>query len=294
MRRRRRPYYNANHDRWLISYADYVTLLLALFVVLYAMSSVDVERLQTMVSGMRTAFVETGTEAGGIDRALPEPGGSESESDAGTDPDADDVPYVVLRDRIETTLERAGGSDEGNARMQTHRSDRGLVISLAAEDFFESGETRILGDALGPLNAIGSVLALSALPIRVEGHTDDRPIESERFPSNWELSTARASAVARHLIEHLEIAPTRIGASGYAEYRPIAPNDSEKNRALNRRIDIVVLKSDRAAIEEPAAPEGQDRSELESLLERLPPVEEPAARDNVGSTLSPAPNRPEA
>ncbi|MDP6977765.1 MAG: flagellar motor protein MotB, partial [Myxococcota bacterium] len=175
MRRRRRPYYQPNHDRWLISYADYVTLLLALFVVLYAMSSVDVDRLQTMVSGMRTAFVETGSEAGGSDRALPEPGGSPSDEATGADPDADDLPYVVLRDRVEATLEDARGSDQGENGMQTHRSDRGLVISLAAEEFFESGDTRILSDALGPLNAIGSVLALSTLPIRVEGHTDDRP-----------------------------------------------------------------------------------------------------------------------
>ncbi len=294
MRRRRRPYYRPNHDRWLISYADFVTLLLALFVVLYAMSSVDLDRLQTMVSGMRTAFVETGTEAGGADRALPEPGGSPSEQTTGTDPDANDVPYVVLRDRIESTLESQHGSDQGESGLQTHRSDRGLVISLAAEEFFESGDTRILTDALGPLNAIGSVLALSTLPIRVEGHTDDLPIQSEHFPSNWELSSARASAVARHLIERLSIAPSRIGASGYAEYRPIAPNDSDKNRALNRRIDIVVLKSDFAALEEPASPASNDQVELKTLLDQLPPVEEPKSPDQVGGLVSPDPDRPEA
>lgn len=271
MRRRRRPYYRPNPDRWLISYADYVTLLLALFVVLYAMSSVDVGRLQTVVAGMRTAFVETGTEAGGTDRRLPRPGGSPSQTDRGADPDSEDVPYLVLRDRIEATLEHEGGTDPGNRGTRTHRSDRGLVISLAAGDFFESGETRMLEQALGPLDAIGSVLALSSLPLRIEGHTDDRPIRNGKFASNWELSTGRASAVARYLIERLDIAPTRIGASGYAEYRPVAPNDSDRNRALNRRIDIVVLKAEHAAIEEP---QGESQGELESILERLPPMEE--------------------
>lgn len=294
MRRRRRPYYRANHDRWLISYADYVTLLLALFVVLYAMSSVDVDRLQTMVSGMRTAFVETGSEAGGIDRALPDDGGSQSREATGAEPDAADVPYVVLRDRLETTLENQRGSDQGDQGVQTHRSDRGLVISLAAEDFFESGETEILSSALGPLNAIGTVLALSNLPIRIEGHTDDRPIGNDRFPSNWELSTARASAVARHLIDELSIEPRRIGASGYAEFHPIAPNDSEKNRALNRRIDIVVLKSEVAAAETPESPaRGEDR-ELEDLLDRLPPVEDADAPDTLGRRDGEDIGRPEA
>ncbi|MCP4036163.1 MAG: flagellar motor protein MotB [bacterium] len=274
MRRRRRPYYRPNHDRWLISYADYVTLLLALFVVLYAMSTVDMERLQGVVAGMRTAFVETGSEAGGIELPLHDPGGSRSDETSGADADTDDVPYVMLRDRLENTLEDQGGSDSGDGRAQTHRSDRGLVISLAAKDFFEPGETKILSQALDPLNAIGSVLALSTVPIRVEGHTDDQPIRNQRFASNWELSTARAAAVARYLIENLQIAPTRIGASGYAQYRPIAPNDTPDNRALNRRIDIVVLKAAQAEQEEPEAGTAESTTPLETLLDQLPPIEE--------------------
>jgi hypothetical protein len=100
--------------------------------------------------------------------------------------------------------------------------------------------------------------------------------------------------VARYLIERLNIAPTRIGASGYAEFRPIAPNDTDKNRALNRRIDIVVLKSDLAAIEEPESPASDEQAELETLLDQLPPVEEPKGPDQVGGVVSPDPDRPEA
>ncbi len=272
MRRRRRPYYRPEQDRWLISYADYVTLLLALFIVLYAMSTVDMERLQGVVSGMRTAFVETSAEPGGIEAMLPQTAQSRGTERASTDPAGTDVSYVLLRDRIEATLEEQKQTDQGAAHPRTHRSDRGLVISLAAKDFFRQGETAILQEALGALNAIGAVLALSTQPIRIEGHTDDSPINTDRFPSNWELSSARASAVARYLIERLKISPTRIGASGYAEYRPIAPNDTPRNRALNRRIDIVVLKAAQAAVEQPTADTPQAPTPLETLLDQLPPV----------------------
>lgn len=280
MRRRRRPYYKPNHDRWLISYADYVTLLLALFVVLYAMSSVDMERLQGVVSGMRTAFVETGTEAGGIEREIPTPGGSLERETSEVRQSTSDVSYQNLRERIESTIEAHGETDDGIAGMQTRRSDRGIVISLSAKDFFEPGETRILNDALTPLKAIGSVLALSALPVRIEGHTDDTPIENPRFPSNWELSTARASAVARYLVEELSVAPNRVGASGYAEFRPVVPNDTPENRALNRRIDIVVLKEMDTAASAGSPGTTQTPSSLETLLDQLPPVSANSALTN--------------
>jgi chemotaxis protein MotB len=286
VRRRRRPYYRPNQDRWLISYADYVTLLLALFVVLYAMSTVDAARLESVVAGMRTAFVETGTEAGGIEAPILTPGGSKvRESNTGKK-ENNDVSYVLLRDRLEDTVGKQQSAAQGEIPMQSHRSDRGLVISVAANDFFEPGETQILRSALDPLNAIGAVLALSSQPIRIEGHTDDIPIKTSLYPSNWELSTARASAVARHMIERLNIAPQRIGASGYAEYRPIVPNDSAENRAINRRIDIVVLKSAQAIQEEPEASGGPDPTGLETLLNQLPPL---AVRSRLQSALDELP-----
>ena len=274
MRRRRRPYYRPDSDRWLISYADYVTLLLALFVVLYAMSSVDKERMQSAISGMRTAFAQTDSSSVSIETVIQIPRANPSDETDTSEDDDSDISYVILRDRLETTLEEQTGTDSDAAGMRTHRSDRGLVISLAAKDFFHPGDTEILREALGPLNAIGSVLALSTQLIRIEGHTDDTPINTERFPSNWELSTARASAVARHLIKHLQIAPRRIGASGYAEFQPIAPNDSPENRALNRRIDIVVLKTAQEQVEQPEIDELEARSPLQTLLEQLPPLSE--------------------
>ena len=273
MRRLRRVDYNPHHERWLISYADYVTLLLALFVVLYAMSTVDQERLNGVVSGMRTAFVETGTTSGGIEGGIPTPGAAPNEKERGAGKGESDVSYLLLRDRLETTIEAQKGTDSGVSGMQAHRSDRGLIITLAAKDFFKPGDTKILPDAMSPLNAIGTVLALSTQPLRIEGHTDDTPIRSDKYPSNWELSTARASAVARHLIDHLNIAPQRIGAAGYAQFRPVAKNDSVENRALNRRIDIVVLNSGQVEIEEPESIGGKDSS-LETLLDQLPPVED--------------------
>lgn len=274
MRRRRRPHYRPSHDRWLISYADYVTLLLALFVVLYAMSTVDMERIQSVVSGMRTAFVDTSAAPSEIAAVLHSPGRSPKGDATGAQEDASDVSYVLLRDRLEAMPVNRKGTDSGATGMRIHRSDRGLVISLAAKDFFHPGETQLLREALDLLSAIGSVLALSALPVRIEGHTDNTPIHTSRFPSNWELSTARASAVARHLIQNLQISPHRIGASGYAGYHPIAPNDTPENRALNRRIDIVVLKPAQAVLEQPESNAANVPSALETLLDQLAPVPE--------------------
>ena len=274
MRRRRRPYYRPERDRWLISYADYVTLLLALFIILYAMSSVDKERMESAISGMRSAFINADSPAGSIDSVIQILRINPRDEAKVGEEDESDISYVILRDRLETTLAEQTGAASEAAGVRTHRSDRGLVISLAAKDFFHPGDTKILAEAIGPLNAIGSVLALSTQLIRIEGHTDDTPIHTEKFPSNWELSTARAAAVARHLIKNLNISPSRIGASGYAEFQPIAPNDSPENRSLNRRIDIVVLKTAQAEVEEPVFSPKDAPTPLETLLEQLPPIPE--------------------
>jgi chemotaxis protein MotB len=170
-----------------------------------------------------------------------------------------------VRDRIATGIERGPASAVGDAvRMTT--TPRGLVISLAASRFFAPASAELTAEALPVLESIGAVLAPLRLSVRIEGHTDDRPIATEHFPSNWELSAARATAVVRYLLEHFELAPERLTAAAYASYRPVAPNADEEGRSRNRRVDVVVLSPLEARQEaDPAMQELEAREALDSL-----------------------------
>jgi len=265
-----------SHDRWLLSYADFVTLLLALFVVLYAVSAVDAQRLQELAHGVRSAFESPGSRGSGILEGMgPSRAGPNTLGRPTTLPAAK-TEFLVLRDRLATSMNPKDGEEGAGPGVELRKTERGLIISLSSADFFPAGDIEMSESGLRTLDAISAVLALESAPLRVEGHTDDRPIETGLFPSNWELSTARASAVVRHLIERHGVAPARVGAAGYAEYRPLVPNDSDENRALNRRIDIVVLAS--AAVES-EEPEADEEMALQRLLDRLPEIEELPSED---------------
>jgi chemotaxis protein MotB len=198
-------------DRWLLSYADLVTLLLALFIVLYAAS--DKERARQIAE----AFSVQNTGGAGV---LP---GSASEKDERSAADRKLLDNPVL---IQKTKMR--------------QSKYGLVVSLSEAGFFASGEAAINTDAESVISALAASLRDSQVQIRIEGHTDSTPISTGRYPSNWELSTARASSVLAKLIEH-SVDPARLSASGYAGFQPIADNSTPEGRAQNRRVDIVIL-----------------------------------------------------
>jgi chemotaxis protein MotB len=139
--------------------------------------------------------------------------------------------------------------------ITTEIDERGLVIHVKENAFFESGQAELTPAAKTALDAIGEVIQGIDNFIRVEGHTDDRPIHTAQFPSNWELSTSRATQVVRYFLSKYAFAPDKISVSGYAEHRPIAPNDTPENRARNRRVDIVILAPKRGA-DEPLIPDG--------------------------------------
>jgi len=253
-RRLRRQVAHSNQDRWLVSYADFITLLFAFFVVLYASSQVDKRKADRLAVAIRSAFQDLGGfSASAVQipsnankpvsfsalqamenaelKSVPEP--APEASDEGSDPD-----LSILQSQLQEALGHEIARDE----IALHETPEGIVISMREFGFFESGSGTVKASALSTLDRIGSLLAVRTYKLRVEGHTDNVPIHTAHFASNWELSTTRATEVVRLLMLRYRLDPGRLAAAGYAQYHPLASNDTEKGRALNRRVDIVVLK----------------------------------------------------
>ncbi|MBK6587733.1 MAG: OmpA family protein [Acidobacteria bacterium] len=200
-----------NRDRWLVSYADLVTLLLALFIVMYAAS--DKERASKIVEGMST--MSTG--GNGI-----LPGNATEKTD---------------REKFEEAL-MANPVLLQKAKMRQTKD--GLVISLSEAGFFAPGEAVIDTQADSVIATIAESVKGAPAKIRIEGHTDSTPISNARYPSNWELSTARAASVLMRLTEK-GIEPERLSAAGYGGFQPVADNATPEGRAQNRRVDVVII-----------------------------------------------------
>ncbi len=211
-----------SRDRWLISYADLVTLLFALFVVLYAAANHD--RARAVMQGLAVQFGDAPvTPAREVAGRGVLPGG-----------DALDAERAMI--------ERAFAASETlRARARATMTERGLVVSLAEAGFFAPGEAALREDARTPVDTLADALGASGAQVRVEGHTDSTPISTARYPSNWELSAARASAVLARLSAR-GLPTSRLSVAGYAGERPFADNSTPEGRALNRRVDLVILR----------------------------------------------------
>jgi chemotaxis protein MotB len=215
------------HDRWLLSYADLVTLLLALFTTLYAASSLDAKKLDPIALSMREAFNTppgTATAGGSLVTVVP-------------------PVTVVAGEPLELRLARDLADAVRLDRIEIRRDGRGLVLSLPEKAAFATGSPELSGEARAMIRRIADAAAPVGNAIRIEGHTDNVPIRGPRFASNLELSTARASAVVAFLVESGAIDASRLSAAGYGEFHPRVANDTPENRAKNRRIDIVVLEA---------------------------------------------------
>ena len=229
-----------SHERWLLSYADFITLLFAFFAMMYAISSVDAEKLSTISHALQVAFDDTsrGRSIASGAGLMPERG---SRLVAGLD--TSDVRAMVTR--------------ELEAELAAHRLDivadhRGLVLSIPEAGLFPIGTDEISPEAQALIARVAATVAKVPNPVRVEGHTDDLPIHTARFRSNWDLSTARASRVIEFMVEHGGIDARRLSAAGYAEFRPRVLNTSPDTRKQNRRVDVVILNDATALTEEPA------------------------------------------
>jgi chemotaxis protein MotB len=241
--RRRKTEEPVNHDRWLVSYADFVTLLFAFFTTMYAISRVDAEKLSVMVQSMQQAFqpgrVVSGPPAVAVDDRPQAPA-----------PPAPALPFEQLRSNLADQLAKLGIQDWVDLEID----DRGLVISMREVGSFGVGSADLSPAGQDLLRYIGGVLAGLDNHVRIEGHTDDVPIHTARFTSNWQLSAARATNVVAFLLENTGTRPDRVSVAGYAEHHPRVSNDSEAGRSRNRRVDLVIL-SPATASEEPRARE---------------------------------------
>ena len=224
--RRRRNLHQ--RERWLVSYADLATLLLAFFVVLYAVSRLDAERLSQLSSALQAAAARN--PAPPVSAAAPE-----SEE---------------LRD-LSRSVEQMINDEQLRGRVSIRADHRGLVISLAEAGFYDAGSDRIHDAADAIIAGLARHLRPLSNQIRVEGHSDSTPIRSPRFPSNWHLSTARATGIVSMLIERYGLDPSRLAAAGYGEHHPLADNTTTEGRERNRRVDIVVLNTTIAKTESP-------------------------------------------
>ena len=239
--RRRRKYLDQrqsdNHERWLVSYADFITLLFAFFVVMYALSSVSEGKYRVLSDSLVSAF---GSKV--IERVPPA---------------AQALPPVLPPRRItkpsgmhDRQREQMRGIAQNilgvldslvrDGQVKVTQSNRGIAVEINASVLFASGQAQLRADSGRALQRVARVLAASDQAIEVEGYSDDTPISTSQFPSNWELSSARASSVVRLFLEN-GVAAERLSAIGYGPNRPVMSNDTPEGRARNRRVTVMIL-----------------------------------------------------
>jgi chemotaxis protein MotB len=254
-----------NHERWLVSGYDMMTLLFAVFVVLFALSSTNVSKIQALQQSLQEAFSgpvfsggqamqQTGTATDGTEKATPEPPlpsispsqallekmeGSQTAAEKAEAAGREQAGFEALKRKLDEEVEKAGLAE----KVSTVVTIKGLKIRLLTDKlFFDSGSAAVNTRALPTLAKIGGILGHERKhPISVEGHTDDRPIQSGQFPSNWELSGARAAAVLRRL-QAAGVRSKRMTVTGNAAQKPIASNRTAEGRARNRRVEIVLTR----------------------------------------------------
>lgn len=237
MRKKKHEEEHENAERWLITYADLITLLLAFFILMYTMSKQDAQKYQEIAGQLKAVFTGgigvagKGSTLGKTPTELSFKGGEGSG-------------VRELERQIRGVDEQSKGANGG--RIQVFADERGIVVRAMEKAFFEEGKADLSDQAKKALDVMVPVIKSMNSHLRVEGHTDNVPIRNSEYESNWELSVMRATEVVRYLVERHKFPPDKISAAGYAEYRPIASNDTEKNRGLNRRIEMIIVKSEQA------------------------------------------------
>jgi chemotaxis protein MotB len=250
--RRRRVHAEAlNQERWLVSYSDFMTLLFAFFVVLFAATYRDNQSIRKIATAIHNGFQTMGAFSanesgnGGV-YSTETPNADDNTSRIQNDKTPiNPASAGSVRDMLELRrrLEAAMGQELENHEIVLQVTPEGFVISLKELGFFNSGQAELLPGAAEKIERIAKVLSRPGLEIRVEGHSDNQPIHNAHFRSNWELSTARAMAVLRLLVDGAGFDPNKLSASGYGEYRPVADNSTPEGRRMNRRVDLVVVQA---------------------------------------------------
>lgn len=269
--RKRRNYdlqeYRENHDRWLVSYADFITLLFAFFVVMYAISSVNENKYRVLSGSLVNAFQRNVSEVKQPAATIPSPVETDLELDPepeeATDPAherADETPDLDEHEKekfIRQKKMRVMANDimhvlaplVQDGRVSVTQSVQGIAIEINASVLFSPGHAQLAENSIQTLRAVAAVVQGHEHEIQVEGHTDNIPIHTLHFPSNWELSTARASSVVRLFIEN-GVNPQRLTALGYGENRQVASNETPEGRARNRRVTIMIMSKEQGQVTE--------------------------------------------
>jgi chemotaxis protein MotB len=251
MSRKKKHEEHVNHERWLVSYADFITLLFAFFVVMYASSRVDGKKMGSVSDSLQVAFgpigpiinwgsAPAGSGIGVISGNGPAPAQSRDSTsmEIGNHWDNIEAHLREVVEEIKRSIRQGGGPDQD---ITVYTNQQGLIISISDKVLFDPGQSAIREDVKPFLDKIARALLKVRDNIRVEGHTDNVPISTPQFPSNWELSTGRATSIIRYFLANYSFNPQNLSAAGYGEYHPLAPNDTEAGRIKNRRVDIVIL-----------------------------------------------------
>lgn len=209
-------------DRYLITYSDLITLLLGLFIILYAISNVDASKYQQMLSAFGNTFGEekkvVSINTGNTNNTV--------------------VPVPQLKDRLHDMVNEYGYGDF----IKLEENERGITIHIMDQILFNSGSAKLEQKSYEILSKLAQIIRGLPNDLRIEGHTDNVPINSAEFPSNWHLSVARAMSTAHYLMEKEKLPQDKLSVVGYSEYKPIAQNDTPENRSKNRRVDIIIIK----------------------------------------------------
>ncbi len=234
------PRSRVSHDRWLVSYADFITLMFAFFVVLYAFAKADQKKQVQVSQAIDSAFRSMGVFSSAASPQANRAGAAQASAVM----DENVLSAAQVRDdleRIRHDLAATLSQQIAAHTVSLEMGRDGLVISLREAGFFDSGSALPKPEALPTLRQIAVRLGSTPYDLRVEGHTDNVPVHNAQFDSNWELSTARATRIARLFLDMKAIPPDRLSAAGYAEFHPVAGNDTAEGRAENRRVDLVVM-----------------------------------------------------
>ena len=269
MARKKKEAPHENHERWLVSYADFITLLFAFFVVMFASSQTDKGKAEQMSNSMKEALeghhVSSVVAAilGGVPDKVGQgnaqhngPGGAVKSEVALSEEEKKEKARIdqQLANPLLASLKfLAGELDQEikDGQIQISMQPRGLVVSFAQAALFPSGEDVVSAKAYEGLEKVGAAISRLPNPVRLEGHTDSLRINTPRFKSNWDLSAARSIALLKILTERFAVPANRLSVAGYADTAPLESNDTEAGRARNRRVDIVVL-NDQGIMGEPA------------------------------------------
>ena len=233
---RQQPESHEGSERWLITYADMITLLMVFFIVMYSMANTDLKKFAQVAESMQIAFNVSGVGAG-------KGGILDGKDEMETGPSIMDKLPARQHDFVSVSADLSAFASEAGleGEISVNMTMEGIIISLSDALAFAPGSAELRPEAMETLHKVAAVLQTTENSVRIEGHTDNVSTNSPMYPTNWELSATRAVSIVRYMIEHEGIHPSRLSAAGYAEFKPVAGNESRANRALNRRADVVII-----------------------------------------------------